>query len=90
METTDIYKIVLAQLARHFLTAAATLLGAYGVSESMQGQLVDATVAIAVSAIVFLATQGWAYVTTHQAIFRLPPNTEWAIEDKSQDQNSGA
>lgn len=45
----DIYKQVLSSVLRHFLSILAGALGTYGVSEGMQSQLVEATVAIVVS-----------------------------------------
>ncbi len=58
----EIFKAVLGSLIRHFLTLVFTLLGSYGVSEAMQGQLTDALVPLLVSALFGIGIILWSYL----------------------------
>jgi len=53
----------IGQVIRHFLTLAAGLLTAYGVTADQQDSLVSATTAVIVSVVLFLISQIWAAKT---------------------------
>lgn len=53
--------ILIGQVLRHLLTMAAGLLAAYGVTVDQQTALVDSTLAVMLSVIMFLIGQGWSY-----------------------------
>lgn len=88
MENTEIFKIVLGQIARHFLSIAAAALAAYGVSESQQGQLVEATVSLVIAAVLFLVSQGWAYASKWLAVHSDPPSATPPDPESSKSSNT--
>ena len=59
--------VLLGQVIRHLLTLAAGALSAYGVTADQQTALVSSTTAVAVSILVFVIGQGWAYVSKDKA-----------------------
>lgn len=63
---------IIAQLVRHFLTIAAALLGAYGVSAQQQGDLVNSATAVIVAIVVFIISQVWAFKSKKNA-YETPP-----------------
>lgn len=58
----DIYKQVLGTLLRHFFGFLAGFLAPYGVSEAMQGQLIEATIFLTISAVFSVGTVYWSYL----------------------------
>lgn len=72
----EIFKIVIGQLVRHFISIGAAALGTYGVTEAQQGELTEAIVYIAIAIVVFLVGQGWAYVSKRLALMADPPEEE--------------
>lgn len=53
----------IGQVIRHFLTLAAGLLTAYGVTADQQESLVSSTTAVLVSLVLFVISQIWAAKT---------------------------
>jgi hypothetical protein len=72
----EIYKVVIGQVLRHFLSIAAAALGTYGVGEAQQGEVVEATIAIIVGVLVFLVAQGWSYASKRLAFLADPSEGE--------------
>lgn len=58
----QIYGKVLGAIIRGFLQVIAGALGAYGVNEVMQKELLDASVPLVVAAIFSLLSLGWSYL----------------------------
>lgn len=69
------FKIVFGQVVRHFVSIASAALATYGVTEAMQNELVEASVAIAIAVAAFLVTQAWAYISKIVA-FQTPTDEE--------------
>ena len=72
MMNVEIFKIVIGQIVRHFISIAAAALGAYGVTEAQQGELVEAVIWIVIAIVGFLVSQGWAYVSKRLALMAEP------------------
>jgi hypothetical protein len=49
-------------------------LGAYGVSTDEQSVLVEDSVAIVVSILVFAFVMGWSYLSKYAALYAIPPD----------------
>lgn len=71
----DIWRVVIGQVLRHFFTIFAAGLAAYGVSENQQGQLVESAIVLIISVAMFLAVQGWSYLSKRVA-FNTPVEQE--------------
>jgi hypothetical protein len=73
MDNTDIFKIVLNTVLRHFLTGLAGVLITYGLTADQSTAFISASTAVLVSAVIFLATLGWSYASKWYAIHMEPP-----------------
>ena len=58
----NIYYLVLAQIVRFVLRAAAIYLGYVGVSGDMQNELVETMVTQVVPVLLLLITEGWSFL----------------------------
>jgi len=67
----DIITVLLGQLVRHFLTIAAGLLTAYGVTADEATAIVGPATAILVSLFMFLISQIWSF-GSKKAAFETP------------------
>jgi hypothetical protein len=73
MDSIDIFRIVLAQVIRHFLTVAAGALAGYGVTADQQTALVSTSTAIISAVVIFAVVQLWAWAAKRWAIlYELP------------------
>jgi hypothetical protein len=82
MKDYEIYKVVIGQIVRHFLSGFAVLLGAYGVSTDEQSVLVEDSVSIVVSILVFAFVMAWSYLSKHAALYAIPPDMRGDPDDE--------
>lgn len=93
---SEIYKMAIGAVLRHFFSIAAGLLGSYGVNEAMQGQLVEATVILTVSLIFGGGSILWSYLQKRFQIrlsfeaLNAPPQTPFdAVQLKTAEKTVG-
>jgi uncharacterized membrane protein YjjP (DUF1212 family) len=73
----DIWRVVVGQVLRHFLTIFAAGLAAYGITENQQGELIESAIVIIISVAMFLAVQAWSYISKRVAFATPTEEDEW-------------